>query len=248
MCLFLMFVPSRVNAEKLLNNVSSANGVYLKTQSTSERKNAIAKKKYKEFLDKNSSKYKYFQILNCGKGKTPVLLVTNRLYDPYGKGAKTSDECKAYNLVKGKVVYVGFFRCRATECIRYAYNRICCRRLKSVETYIVKGKGLIKKTTNAFWGNEVKCIVFKSVQNDKIITKQQAVAKVKKIFGRYSYLYAYLCFNTPVTYKGEKYYVIYVKVRNDSGLLTTITQYLVSTDGSICREGYYYGEGNIGFY
>ena len=56
----------------------------------------------------------------------------------------------------------------------------------------------------------------------------------------------YSCGDDIVSYKGKKYYVIYVQARVDDHY-STMTQYLVSTDGTVCKEGYYYGD-DIGFY
>lgn len=122
---------------------------------------------------------------------------------------------------------------------------------KKVATVNSKGKVTAKKKGTAtitakVGGKKLKCkiTVKNPVKKNKNITVKQAIEKVKKVFGKKLY---YFCNGEIIKHKGKKYYVVYVKNRVD-GHYSTITQYLVSTDGSVCKEGWYYSPNNIGFY
>ena len=78
----------------------------------------------------------------------------------------------------------------------------------------------------------------------KKITENQAINMVRKELGS---KFAYVCGDDIVSYKGKKYYVVYVQAEVNGDHYSTMTQYLVSTDGKVCREGYCYGD-EIGFY
>lgn len=78
------------------------------------------------------------------------------------------------------------------------------------------------------------------------ITKKQAEKMVKKKFSDSSGLGFYSDGET-FSYKGKKYYVVYVQALVNGDHYSTMTQYLVSTDGKVCKEGYCHDDG-IGFY
>lgn len=77
-----------------------------------------------------------------------------------------------------------------------------------------------------------------------IISKKQAIKLVQKELGTNL---AYYCYDEIVSYKGKKYYVIDVMSLVNGDHYSRLTQYLVSTDGKVCKEGFYNGS-NIEFY
>lgn len=106
---------------------------------------------------------------------------------------------------------------------------------------VIKGKKAGKTSVIAkVSGKELVC----KVTVVKKITKNQAIKMVQKELGTD---FAYFCGDEIVSYKGKKYYVVYVQVLVNGDHYSTVTQYLVSTDGKVCREGYCYGD-DIGFY
>lgn len=78
----------------------------------------------------------------------------------------------------------------------------------------------------------------------KKITKNQAIKLAQKKFGTDL---AYYCYDEIVSYKGKKYYVIDVMALVNGDHYSRLTQCLVSTDGTVCKEGYCYGD-EVGFY
>lgn len=91
-----------------------------------------------------------------------------------------------------------------------------------------------------------KAMVCKVTVVKKTITKKQAEKMVKKKFSASSGLVFYSDGET-FSYKGKKYYVVYVQALVNGDHYSTMTQYLVSTDGKVCKEGYCHDDG-IGFY
>lgn len=103
---------------------------------------------------------------------------------------------------------------------------------------VIKGKKAGKTSVIAkVSGKKLVCKV------TVIITKNQAIKLVQKKLGTDL---SYYCGET-VSYKGKKYYVIDVMSLVNGDHYSRLTQYLVSTDGKVCKEGYCYGD-EIGFY
>lgn len=106
---------------------------------------------------------------------------------------------------------------------------------------VVKGKKAGSTTITAkVSGKKLVC----KVTVVKKITKNQAIKLVQKKLGTDL---SYYCYDETVSYKGKKYYVIDVMSLVNGDHYSRLTQYLVSTDGTVCREGYCYGD-EIGFY
>lgn len=106
---------------------------------------------------------------------------------------------------------------------------------------VIKGKKAGKTTVTAkVSGKKLVC----KVTVVKKITKNQAIKMVQKKLGTDLYYY---CDGKTVSYKGKKYYVIDVMSLVNGDHYSRLTQYLVSTDGKVCKEGYYNGS-EIGFY
>lgn len=92
-------------------------------------------------------------------------------------------------------------------------------------------------------GKTLSCKV--TVKQCGKVTKKKAVSKLKKVFGNgYGY---FACNNSPISYKGKKYWVIRLSAKVE-GHYSAITQYFFSTDGKVCREGYYIEPDTIGLY
>lgn len=101
---------------------ATANGVIAKcTITVKDNTEVTIKQYYKKFLQ--SSKYKYFKILNCGEKKLPILLVTNSVFNnSYLNANNSANSCEVYNYINGKVTYVGNFICRGSYCVQYKGN------------------------------------------------------------------------------------------------------------------------------
>ncbi len=118
---------------------------------------------------------------------------------------------------------------------------------KSIATVTSNGKVTAKKVGTTYIKAKVQGKIYSCkvvVKKIKKITKNTAIEMVRKKTNNKFY---YFCDERIVSYKGKQYYIVYVK-QHIGNHYSTITQYLVSLDGSVCKEGWYVNENNMGFY
>lgn len=267
---FVMFVMSATrisgtNVSAATNGSNWYNSV-LNSQNASYKVSTIDFNQKVKVKTKYRKNYSYYKLLDINQDGVKELLLSNNpngnsfsgsvLILTYYKGKVKPLYCfdgiRENMRIKGKTldVYHGYndegnLRCynvsngALKKTVTIGWRR---DRNQNKHYYYKNGKGCSNSTYTAlcrkYWENGKK-ISFNRIR----ISKAQAINKVKNKMGS---KFGYFCMENPVAYNGKEYYVIDVEAKVGNHY-SRITQYLVSLDGTVCREGYYYS-GKIGFY